>query len=112
MRIANDLVYQFVMPPMHAIEYADGNRRGAQASAIIKCIGGNDASLIRLAREKKKYAQARGRPASSNTADRLRKDVLHNKATALDTGERLEPAIEHQRKTAPSTHRSPQARAQ
>ena len=53
MRIANDLVYQFVMPPMHAIEYADGNRRGAQASAIIKCIGGNDASLIRLAREKK-----------------------------------------------------------
>ena len=51
-RIANNRVDQFVMPPMDAVEHADGDRRGAQACAIIKRIGGNDAGLIRLAREK------------------------------------------------------------
>lgn len=43
-RIANDRVDQFAMPPMHAVEHADGDRRGAQARAIIKRIGGNDAA--------------------------------------------------------------------
>ena len=51
-RIANDRVDQFAMPPMHAIEHADGDRRGARHAPILKCIGGDDAGLIRLAREK------------------------------------------------------------
>ena len=43
---------EFPVSTVHTIEHADGNRCGTQVLALIKRIGSNDASLVRLAFEK------------------------------------------------------------
>ena len=43
---------EFLVSTVNAVEHANGNRCGTQVLTLIKRIGSNDASLVRLAREK------------------------------------------------------------
>ena len=52
MCIANNRFDQLLVPTMHAIKHANGDRRGTQELAPIKSIGRNDTGLIQLTREK------------------------------------------------------------
>lgn len=51
-RIANKRRNELLVSTVNAVEHADGNRCGTQVLTLIKRIGSNDVSHVRLAREK------------------------------------------------------------
>ena len=51
-RIANKRRNELLVSTVHAIEHANGDRGSTQVLTLIKRIGSNDVSLVRLAREK------------------------------------------------------------
>lgn len=89
---------ELLVSTVNAVEHADGNRCGTQVLTLIKHIGSNDASLVRLAREKDTRELANGQHhrtppiACGNTCS------MTNAVATLNAGERLESPIEHQRK--------------
>ena len=79
---------EFLVSTVHTIENADGDGGSTQVLALIKCIGSNDASLVRLAREKDTRELASGQhhrtpPIACGNTCSMTKRPLSMRASAL-----------------------------
>lgn len=101
---------ELLVSTVNAVEHANGDRCGTQVLTLIKRIGSNDASLVRLAREKDTRELASGQhhrtpPIACGNTCSMTKRPPSMRASALSP--HRAPA-----QTAPSRHRNRQAHAQ